>query len=46
MGIVIFIYDIWFSNEQTLIAILISANQNLKNPKWWIKLFIVIVVQI
>jgi hypothetical protein len=38
--------DIRFINEQTLTSILISANIKLKNPKWCIAGFIVILVRI
>ena len=38
--------DIRFINEQTLTSILISANTKLKNPKWCIVSFIVILVRI
>jgi hypothetical protein len=39
-------HDIRSINEQTLMALLIYANPKLKNPKWSIASFMIILVQI
>lgn len=49
MCVVIFInnsHDIRFINEQTLSALLISANPKLENPEWCNASFLIILVQI
>ena len=39
-------HDIRLINEQTLMALLVYANPKLKNPKWSIASFMIILVQI